>query len=341
MKHGFNMDTLVTKKFLALVLMVVLCFGCTNNTSSNPDVLDYLSVTVTKEYDSNQISGLETSVFALNFKDGEYIGNELMYSFPYSAQYPLALYDKSRDSVFYTSRDVSGMGDQIFQYNVKDKTTKQLTYSLFGANYIVPLNDKEIFIVAAPLDAELVTLQPYVYNFDKEQLIQIQWDYDLSIKKIFALDNSGAIYMSVQSQRQMRELMEMEVEYGGINESLQADTHIFKYENHQFTHVIEIEQFLLNNFVIIDDHLYFDNELFPMVGCRNIQTKEKCEWIDINLTYGQYDTGTNSVFSIRNGSIHRLNLDSKESNDIFKNPFQEGKSAINNQWMIYKKEGKQ
>ncbi|NLW28516.1 MAG: hypothetical protein GXY98_01205 [Erysipelothrix sp.] len=147
--------------------------------------------------------------------------------------------------------------------------------------------------------------------------------------------------MSVQSQRQMRELMEKEVEYGGINESLQADTHIFKYENHQFTNVIEIEQFLLNNFVIIDDHLYFDNELFPMVGCRNIQTKDKCEWIDINLTYGQYDTGTNSVFSIRNGSIHRLNLDSKESNDIFKNPFQEGKSAINNQWMIYKKGGKQ
>lgn len=40
---------------------------------------------------------------------------------PYTSQYPLTVYNKKNDIVYYTAKDNSGNFDQIFSYNVKTK----------------------------------------------------------------------------------------------------------------------------------------------------------------------------------------------------------------------------
>ena len=77
----------------------------------------YLSVLVTS-YDTN-----ETMIMDVNYLDAANKNVEKVAQINYTSQYPLSVYDKKHDIVYYSARvdDNDTKGDQLFSYDISKK----------------------------------------------------------------------------------------------------------------------------------------------------------------------------------------------------------------------------
>ena len=101
------------KSILLLLFVVSLILSACQTPTEN--IENFLSITVTTYNDAETLeSGMVTTVYSLGLENNEI---ENKWSFERSAQYPLAVYSKYDNSVYYTQRVdnyVSGKGDQLF-----------------------------------------------------------------------------------------------------------------------------------------------------------------------------------------------------------------------------------
>lgn len=119
------------------------------------------------------------------------------YSFPYDTQYPLGIYDKETDRLYFT-QSANG-GDQVFYYDIAQKETVQLTDSLFAVNHILPYGNR-VFVVVAPQSSRSIILG--CIDTDSKEISYWMNDGDTNVETIYLDRMSEKIYISAYSSKQ-------------------------------------------------------------------------------------------------------------------------------------------
>lgn len=155
---------------ILLLLFVLNCFGCSNEIKETP----YLSIAGTYYDDGNTPENGMTTAIYIKESDGKLkeIG-----SVPYTSQYPLAVYDRKEDKIYYTGSDESGKYDQLWQKDLKTNENMMLTDTMYAINYIVPRNNDIIIIGVARKERRI---KPFCYNKRTAALREIETDIDFN-----------------------------------------------------------------------------------------------------------------------------------------------------------------
>lgn len=141
---------------------------------------------------------------------------------PYNAQYPLTVYDKRRDMVFYSAKAASGVGDQLYAYDYKKDEQTQLTDNIFAINHIIPL-DNGILLGQVPFGTPHIAINPYLYDDEKKELISWTWEQDYHFNSMFYNISSGLIIGSAYSASEnYRRIANQDEE-----DYVECDNHVF------------------------------------------------------------------------------------------------------------------
>lgn len=182
-------------KFIKNILLIISCMlllvSCRNSNN------DYISIACTT-YDQPNTENMTTTIYQYIPKTGK--ATEI-FSFPYTSQYPLGVFDSHSNTVYYTKRDTLNH-DQIFSVNLKTKDSVQLTTNLRAVNQIVPTKDKVFFVASIDRVLRLGVI-------DKNSGIISYWgDEDTNIETITINPNTEKIYISSFSYKKDREEIE-------------------------------------------------------------------------------------------------------------------------------------
>ena len=178
----------------AFSLLCVLCLaicsfaGCSNSKQQNNP--QYISFTVT-----NQVKGSDTQFESHIFcYDLETRALNEVGVVPYNAQYPLTAYDRSANTIYYSASVLEGerqhTGDQLYALDLSTNEAKALTNELYAINYIIP-TEKEVILVACPLEASTISLLLFSWNKDTNKLNPFSWDEDLNFSKVYGDPGTG------------------------------------------------------------------------------------------------------------------------------------------------------
>lgn len=159
-------------RIVILLIISSTAFGCLapGCGSGDKDALagdktDYY-ITFTVTHGTYEERNLESDVYYYNPGSRELKRIAVV---PYNAQYPLTVYDKRRDMVFYSAKAASGVGDQLYAYDYKKGEQTQLTDNIFAINHIIPL-DNGILLGQVPFGTPHIAINPYLYDDEKRSL---------------------------------------------------------------------------------------------------------------------------------------------------------------------------
>ena len=119
-----------------LLFCLIIVSGCQNKNIDKITEAEsyYISFTVNK----NENNSLKMYINTYDMENGQI---ECKNKIPYTAQYPLGVYDKKNNQVYYSSK-VHDKYDELFVKDLNTNKKKQLTNSFFAINYIFPINNK-------------------------------------------------------------------------------------------------------------------------------------------------------------------------------------------------------
>lgn len=150
------------------------------NTATDIDLTGlYLSITETTwDNGVNSSGGMTTTEYVYDLASGELYEAG---SAAYTSQYPLAVYDKGDNVLYYSADDVNGSGGDALCCKVLDTgECYQLTDSLFAINFIVPTRDYVILIAVGFNERNLT---PYLYEKATGELTRVQVYEDFSVQQ--------------------------------------------------------------------------------------------------------------------------------------------------------------
>lgn len=190
-----NIMSKIKKVIIIFCLFIVV--GCQNNVFDENSIKEnyYISFTVTKK----EKNKLNMYIYTYDLKNNEIQCKDKI---PYTSQYPLGIYDKKRNQIFYSSK-VNGTNDELFVKDLETKETKQITDSFFAINYIFPL-ENGIYIAAVEKGERAINL--FLYKNGK--LSRVIDDKDLFISQIHLNPKLNKLIFSSYSQSQLDALME-------------------------------------------------------------------------------------------------------------------------------------
>ncbi|GGO01015.1 hypothetical protein [Saccharibacillus kuerlensis] len=166
-------------------------------TRSTAPTTDYVTLTYSEYAASDDSDAIKTQVLSY---DSSTKKTEKIFQFDYTAQYPLAFYDKPNQLVYYTQRVGTDKeyGDQIFVRDLSKKKTSQLTENLFAVNYVIPSGDR-LFFVANIKGEQAIRLGAIDLKTKKITL----WSNDDTLVEAITLDhNTEKLYVSAYSLKQ-------------------------------------------------------------------------------------------------------------------------------------------
>lgn len=156
----------------------------------------YISLAATTYDDPKNTNGpMSIHVFCYDLSAGK--ATEVC-KIPYLSQYPLAVYDKRDDYVYYSSKSaVKGeKGDQLFSHDLRTGETVQLTHDVFAINDIIPGKDS-VYLSAAKIKTNNVV--PVVVNKSSKAVKYISIRGDMDIKKLAFDPYGNQVYVACQS----------------------------------------------------------------------------------------------------------------------------------------------
>jgi hypothetical protein len=135
-------------------------FGVDNNINKKNL---YLSIASTK-YDNGTSpdGGMTTGIEIYDLKKKKLETNPDS-NVEYTSQSPLAVMDKTDNTLYYSAETPDKRGDQLFSYNFDTKEEKQLTNEFFAVNKIIPQKDRVVLVACAKFEDE-----DTVFIFDKK-----------------------------------------------------------------------------------------------------------------------------------------------------------------------------
>ena len=309
-----------------LILSLVFLISCKPNepaviNESAPIKNKYITFTLT--VDSN--SELTSEIYQFNLNDEKVIK---IAEIPYTSQYPLTVYDKKHNVIYYTAKDSSGKSDQVFSYNVETKEIYQITDSFYAINYIIPF-DSKIFIAGASKNRRNVVVSPYIYDLKKNKLRDIGWDNDLNISFVNYNPNSNEFIASGYSISKNLENIENQqnnipyIEPTNYLFSINEDQHSLLYETQE-----SIKSVVINN-----ENYYFSNykqNLFKLNRNKNIQEIVLNGIKFEKIIYISEDN--NTIYYFYDKEIHKFEITKNDNTIIYKD--KRKKCKINNAMIL-------
>lgn len=286
---------------------------------------EYISITSSKE--DAESGKITTTISVYDIKTEQL---EEIYSFEYSAQYPLGCYDKKMNNVYFTKRVQNGenAGDQIFMVDLKTSNEKQLTTELFAVNYILPDEDN-IFFVGRPKNSQVLKLGNI--NLSSGD-IEYWGDDDTNIEAI-ALDRKNKkIVISAYSEKE-RAYNVAHQEGPAGQDNMKMPRHAVYEIDYDFenAHKLFDEEMWIRTVIVNNDDIYalcdrkYNNSSeasFVYRYNRNDKTIYTSEWNSYRLQVGDagYSSNGKHIFSISSvgeeRGIYDFDLENGQVNPI-------------------------
>ena len=290
------------KVIFIFILNLVFFTSCKSNEPvdiSEPELInnDYITFTLTIDVNNELLS----EIYQFNLSDEKVIK---IAEIPYTSQYPLTVYNKKNDIVYYTAKDNSGNFDQIFSYNVKTKKITQLTDSFYAINYIIPF-DSQIFIAGASKNKDNIVVTPYIYDLENNELKDIGWDNDFNISLVnFNPDSNEFIVSGYSLSKNLENITNQQNNIPYI----EPTNYIFSINKGEHSLVYETQEFIKSVAINNKNYFFADNKqnLFKLNLNRNIQ---KILLNDIKFETIIYITeDNNTIYYLYDKEIHKFNI---------------------------------
>lgn len=184
--------------FLALLVCSVMICGCSSKTSNIDEKKagNYITFNVTKEEN--------TSLTMYNYYyDIDSKKLELMAEIPYESEYPLSVYDKKDNVVYYSKREKGKSDDNLYCLDLGTKKSTRLSYNFYAINNIIPLKD-ELYIAAVEKKQRPIGLYRY-HDGKYERLLD---NDDLFVSRINHNPDIDTLYFNTYSESEMDKLFE-------------------------------------------------------------------------------------------------------------------------------------
>ncbi len=267
------------------IFLLSACTNMKNNTTSNnhEEPKDYLSISYTT-YNDNKgpQSGMTTNIMVYDIENDNL---EKINSVAYTSQYPLGVYSKNDNKIYYSAKnEKTGDGDELFLIDLETNEKKQLTDGLFAINYILPRRDN-ILLVAVKNGTRALRLVEYnkktgtIFYNDLEDDDTDVWSICLNI------ENENEFYTSTYSQAQGYENAEKQSKKE-VDRYYYPDNTITRYKN---------------DFSAKEEMFFFEKEKILSISATDKYL----------LIYRDGDSSNNN--SMR---INRINLDTEEFEEI-------------------------
>ena len=242
-------------RIVIFLIISSIAFGCLapGCGSGDKDALagdktDYY-ITFTVTHGTYEERNLESDVYYYNPGSRELKKVAVV---PYNAQYPLTVYDKKRDIVFYSAKAASGVGDQLYAYDYKKGEQTQLTDNIFAINHIIPL-DNGILLGQVPFGSPDIAINPYLYDDEKRELINWTWEQDYHFNNMFYNISSGLIIGSAYSASEdNRRLANQDEE-----DYVECDNHVFIIDDKGGKELFMIENNDILNLISVKDKIIY------------------------------------------------------------------------------------
>ena len=314
------------KVIFIFILILVFFTSCKSNEPvdiSEPELInnDYITFTLTIDVNNELLS----EIYQFNLSDEKVIK---IAEIPYTSQYPLTVYNKKNDIVYYTAKDNSGNFDQIFSYNVKTKKITQLTDSFYAINYIIPF-DSQIFIAGASKNKDNIVVTPYIYDLENNELKDIGWDNDFNISLVNF--NPGSNEFIVSGYSLSKNLENITNQQNNIP-YIEPTNYIFSIDEGEHSLVYETQEFIKSVAINNKNYFFADNKqnLFKLNLNRNIQ---KILLNDIKFETIIYITeDNNTIYYLYDKEIHKFNIIKNIDTVIYKDKRE--KCKINNAMIL-------
>ena len=178
---------------VSVIAFIIYTYTATQPLAQQPDP-SYLSFTML--YDNKD----DATVWEYDLQTHE--ASEV-FRFPFNAMYPLGIYDKAANRVFYSKKcnDYTlERGDQICMYELDTGAETILTEDLFAVNYILPMDDA-VFFLAVTRENRDSLIVGKVYLTDNKVRY---WDEaDTASSHILSIDREKKrLYVSVFDTRE-------------------------------------------------------------------------------------------------------------------------------------------
>ena len=241
-------------RVIFLICLIYILSGC-----AKPEVKPYLSITVTY-YDNgiDSTGGMSIAVYQYSFDTG---AAALIGDTAYDSQYPLAVYDKENDVIYFTASDKNG-ADQLWKYDVSDNSTMKLTDTFWFLNHIIPM-DQKVFLAGAPVGSKLCS--PYIFDIQSGELFLIETDKpDFSCSQCIYNIYNQQLVISGNLYGEERETMS---EWNSLPRPdsnhtppyIPPDSYIYEINGYDSKYILKKDRYDINNLgVSIDSNsLYF------------------------------------------------------------------------------------
>lgn len=192
-----------------LFVLGIACMVTSGCQSENAAKAPYLSMTVTHATAVEEQFEMDVYCFDLSSEQMEKVA-----ALPYTAQYPLTVYDRKRDLVYYTADADDHHGDEVFSYDRATGAARQLTQDFFAVNYMFPTADG--LWIGAVKRGDHRTVQPFLYHSATRRLEETGWDEDFFIRSACYDAGTGDVYVAGYSEKEEEAMFQTEEEIDGI-----------------------------------------------------------------------------------------------------------------------------
>jgi len=293
----------------------------------------YISMTITHE--SEEEGQYESDIIIYDILKDD---SDVIVSLPYTSQYPLTVYDKRNNKVFFTANALDNHGDEIFFYDCNNGNIKQLTNDFFAINYIFP--SKDGLYIGGVLRGSHTTINPFFYSYSQKKLIKLMWNEDYFINSMNGSRHNNEIYFSCFSEKEEEKYVDEEID--GVDNS------VYKCVDKKIKFLFKTKKNYVETLAVNDDILVYrcgDRTFEPIQKICVKDLKKNTEY-NLNLSEEKIsEMGdfigiiNNSLFYIVNcydgencSCIWKIDLNTKQSECIYKS---EKNSRINNAQLMY------
>lgn len=217
----------------SLISLIILS-SCSNFNKENISLREeseyYFSISVAEEeQNTNNESGIIIENYCYDLESN--ITEKVETALGYSSQYPLSVYDKDTNTIYYSQRiDIGNShGDQLFSYNLDTNKTEQLTENLFAINYIIPIGEK-VYIAAVKKGKNERNIHVMYYSLNEKKLVEAGIDSNLFFE-LFTFDPvSGNIFGAAYRGDEDRAALDEEDQRLG-KKYLPPDYYVYNFTN--------------------------------------------------------------------------------------------------------------
>lgn len=186
----------VKRTLVVLLIFLFILTGC-----ATTDTVDkYISFSITRAGRDGSSLISEVYYAGLNDKDATLVGEVES-----KAQNTSIIYDKKRDTIYYSDKDKDRHADEVYAFDCKTNENIQLTDDFYAIHRLF-LKDDELVIAAIPKGELAIIL--FSLDLDSYELTARSIDRDFEIRAVYLDPNEDSLLISGYSASERRNRIE-------------------------------------------------------------------------------------------------------------------------------------